>query len=149
MEQTGSRVMASKSELWMEVSEAIISSIGVALLSTEPYTNLERVPASLPERFSNLCPRFVAGRVAILETIVFGNRSDIPIGIGKFLPGFSLPLWLSHGFFMLVTSWVFFVLVPEGFGPPALYSLSSTEIRVSWNPPTEPNGVVILYKIYV
>lgn len=43
----------------------------------------------------------------------------------------------------------FFVLVPEGFGPPALYSLSSTEIRVSWNPPTEPNGVVILYKIYV
>lgn len=97
MEQAGSRVMASKSEHWMEVSEAIIISIGV-VLSTEPYTNLERVPASLPERFSNLCRRFVAGRVAILETIVFGNRSDIPIGIGKFLPGFSLPLWLSHGF---------------------------------------------------
>ena len=81
MEQASSRVMASKSEPWMEVSEAIIISIDVVLLSIEPYTTLERVPASSPERFSNLCLRFVAGRVAILETIAFGKGSDTPIGI--------------------------------------------------------------------
>lgn len=50
MEQAVTRVMASKSEPWMEVREAVIS-IYVVLLSTEPYKNLERVPASLPERF--------------------------------------------------------------------------------------------------
>ena len=98
MEQAGSRVMASKSEPWMEVSEAIIIRIDVVLLNIEPYTNLERVPASSPERFSNVCRRFVAGPVAILETILFGNRSDIPIGIWKFLLGLSLSLWLSCGF---------------------------------------------------
>ena len=62
--------MASKSEPWMEVREARIS-IDVVLLSTEPYTNLERVSASLPELFSNLCGRFAASRIAILEAIAF------------------------------------------------------------------------------
>ena len=67
MEQAGSKVMASKSEPWMEVSEAIIS-IDVVLLSTDPYTNLERVPASLPERFSNLYQLF--WKQLLLESVV-------------------------------------------------------------------------------
>ena len=50
MELAGSRVMASKSEPWMEVREAIIR-IDVVLLGTEPYANLERGPAPKPERF--------------------------------------------------------------------------------------------------
>ena len=104
MEQAVTRVMASKSEPWMEVREAVVS-IYVVLLSTEPYKNLERVPARLPERFffSNLCGRFVAGRVAILEAIVFGKRTYIPIGTRNFSLGLSLPLWLSRGFYNLVT----------------------------------------------
>lgn len=105
MEQAVTRVTASKSEPWMEVREAVVS-IYVVLLSTEPYKNLERVPASLPERFFFLlilCGRFVAGRVAILEAIVFGKRTDIPIGTGNISLGLSLPLWLSRGFYILVT----------------------------------------------
>ncbi|KAK3721655.1 hypothetical protein QZH41_003679 [Actinostola sp. cb2023] len=38
--------------------------------------------------------------------------------------------------------------VPEGFGTPSLFDKSSTEIRVSWNPPTTPNGQIVIYKIY-
>lgn len=50
---------------------------------------------------------------------------------------------------VLTVLFVLFFLVPEGFGPPTLYTINSTAIRVSWNPPTNPNGNVILYKIYV
>lgn len=54
MEQAVTRVMASKSEPWMEVREAVVS-IYIVLLTTEPYKNLERVPASLLERFFLIC----------------------------------------------------------------------------------------------
>ncbi|XP_048585709.1 usherin isoform X2 [Nematostella vectensis] len=37
---------------------------------------------------------------------------------------------------------------PEGFAAPILYSESSTVIRVSWTPPTTPNGQISAYKIY-
>ena len=103
MEQAGLRVVASKSEPWMEVREATISmnySIGVVLLSIEPYTDLESDPAPLHECLSYLFGRFLASRVAFPRANAFGKRSDITIGVGKIVTWFIFTVVVELAFFI-------------------------------------------------
>ncbi|XP_059533348.1 usherin [Myotis daubentonii] len=38
---------------------------------------------------------------------------------------------------------------PRGLGPPAVLAISSTELRVEWAPPMEPNGIIGRYELYM
>lgn len=37
---------------------------------------------------------------------------------------------------------------PQALAPPTLTTLNSSAIQVSWSPPAQPNGVVILYQVF-
>uniref|UniRef100_G3SP58 Usherin n=1 Tax=Loxodonta africana TaxID=9785 RepID=G3SP58_LOXAF len=38
---------------------------------------------------------------------------------------------------------------PQGLSPPLLQKTSSTELHVEWAPPSEPNGIIIRYELYM
>ncbi|XP_041578632.1 usherin [Vulpes lagopus] len=38
---------------------------------------------------------------------------------------------------------------PRRLGPPEVRMISSTELRVEWSPPLEPNGIIIRYELYM
>jgi len=38
---------------------------------------------------------------------------------------------------------------PSGLSPPALQPTSSSSIRAAWDPPANPNGVIVNYTLYV
>ncbi|RXN00888.1 Usherin [Acipenser ruthenus] len=38
---------------------------------------------------------------------------------------------------------------PEGQAPPRIKNISSTELYVEWDPPVEPNGIIIRYELYM
>ncbi|XP_054432559.1 LOW QUALITY PROTEIN: usherin [Pteronotus mesoamericanus] len=38
---------------------------------------------------------------------------------------------------------------PRRLGPPRVQKISSTELRVDWAPPVEPNGIIIRYELYM
>ena len=37
--------------------------------------------------------------------------------------------------------------IPDGLAPPNLFVINSTTIRVTWNPPTTPNGAILSYSV--
>ncbi|XP_069911419.1 usherin isoform X2 [Oryctolagus cuniculus] len=38
---------------------------------------------------------------------------------------------------------------PKRLSPPEVQKISSTELHVEWSPPTEPNGIIIRYELYM
>nr|KAF6395357.1 hypothetical protein HJG63_009920 [Rousettus aegyptiacus] len=38
---------------------------------------------------------------------------------------------------------------PRRLGAPQVWTISSTELHVEWSPPTEPNGIIIRYEVYM
>ncbi|XP_028616049.1 usherin isoform X2 [Grammomys surdaster] len=38
---------------------------------------------------------------------------------------------------------------PQRQGPPTVWKISPTELRVEWSPPVDPNGIIIRYELYM
>ena len=112
---------------------------GALLLATVPWQPLKKEVSYIMLPFH---PHFLPPSFSYLPSTIHPSLPpSLPSSISP-----SLLLSLS---FLLIHYHVFPCVVPANLSAPVVAALSSSTISITWSAPEEPNGVIIIYTIFL